>query len=380
MGNSIRLFSFGMTLKKKYNISYLFTGSRFFSFFGFKRDFQNFRLYLVKEKSIYLYLRFIFFRIFFPNIGYLLSDDYANCYFNNVMRKSLEIIKKNNIKYVIISAPPFSFFKIAKKLNGKFGGEIEIILDYRDGWTTRYDESNFVINLLKKNSKEKKLINYADKIICSTDTIFNSLKRITNKKKIYLIKNGYININNIQKPKSLTNRKKIKIGYFGLISDKFGGYRDINILYKALKNNGYLKDKLVFEFYGDSNIKNQEILNFKPFKFYKGLDYFEARKKMNNMDYLLIIHTEKKTGKEVITGKFYDYVASKAPILSVTEGQIEANKLIKKYKLGITINYQNNNLTESLKKIVKKKYKRKPININNFSRSYQNKTLFKILN
>ena len=222
MGNSIRLFSFGLTLKKKYKVSYLFTGSNFFSYFGFKNEFKNFKLYRVKQKSIFLYFRFIFFRIFFPNIGYLLSEDYANCYYKNVLEKTNEIIKKNKIKFIIISAPPFSFFKIAKKIKQKFGEKTKIILDYRDGWTTRFNESNFIIDILKKNSDEKKLINYANEIICSTETIFKSLKRITNKKKIHLIKNGFLKINNIQNYKLPNDNKKIKIGYFGLISDNFG--------------------------------------------------------------------------------------------------------------------------------------------------------------
>ena len=380
MGNSIRLFSFGTTLKKKYKINYLFTGSKYFSYFGFQNDFKKFNLFKVSNKNIFSYIKFITFRVFFPNIGYLLSYDYASCYYENVLKKSIFLIKQKKIKYVILSAPPFSFFKIGPKLKSEFGDKIKIIFDYRDGWTTRFDDSNFLINFLKKNSSEKELLNNSDKVICSTETIFNSLKKIVNKKNVYLIKNGYLPVNKINSKKSKKINKKIKIGYFGLVSDKYGGYRDINILYKALTKDIYLKDNLTFEFYGDNIIKNKLILNFEPFKFYKSLNYQNARKKMSEMDYLLILHTEKKTGKEVITGKFYDYVATNVPILSITEGEIEANKIIKKYGLGLSINYLKSDLKSNLKSIIKKKIRRKKINLKPFSREYQNQQLFKIIN
>lgn len=380
LGNSIRLLSFGLTLKKKYKINYLFTGSNFFSYFGFREEFKNFKLYKVSNKNIFSYINFILFRILFPSIGYLLSYDYASCYYENILKKSRILIKKKKIKYVILSAPPFSFFKIGPKLKSEFGNEIKIIFDYRDGWTTRFDNSNFLINFLKKNSDEKELLKSSDKIICSTETIFNSLKKLANKKKIYLIKNGYLSVGKTNSKKFKKINKKIKIGYFGLVSDKYGGYRDINILYKALTKNSYLKDNLMFEFYGDNIIKNKLILNFKPFKFYKSLNYQKARKKMCEMDYLLILHTEKKTGKEVITGKFYDYVATNVPILSITEGQIEANKIIKKHSLGLSINYLKTDLKNNLEGIIKKKIGRKKVNLKPFSREYQNQTLSKIFN
>ena len=77
MGNSVRLFSFGSTLKKKYKINYLFTGSKYFSYFGFQNDFKKFNLFKVSNKNIFSYLKFIIFRVFFINIGYLLSYDYV---------------------------------------------------------------------------------------------------------------------------------------------------------------------------------------------------------------------------------------------------------------------------------------------------------------
>jgi hypothetical protein len=60
-----------------------------------------------------------------------------------VFKKKLRYNKKNKIDYLIISSPPFSLFYLIKKIKHKFKN-IKIILDYRDGWSTRI---NSIYNL-----------------------------------------------------------------------------------------------------------------------------------------------------------------------------------------------------------------------------------------
>ena len=102
---------------------------------------------------------------------------------------------------------------------------------------------------------------------------------------------------------------------------------------------------------------------------------------MTEMDFLLIIHTEKSTSKEMVTSKFYDYLSSGSPIINISSGKNEAGEIIKKYKLGKNINYLEDDLTNFL--ITLKKYKKKlkwNKNLKIFSRDYQNKKLLKMIN
>ena len=110
---------------------------------------------------------------------------------------------------------------------------------------------------------------------------------------------------------TIKKQNKISVGYFGLISDDTYGYRDIKIIYNSLSQNSKIK----FSFFGNSKIKNNTILNFQKFKFYKNISYFESQKKMSRFDYLLILHTERSTASEVITGKFYEYLSSRIGLL-----------------------------------------------------------------
>jgi hypothetical protein len=128
-----------------------------------------------------------------------------------------------------------------------------------------------------------------------------------NKTKFFLIRNGYLFKPKIKKKKN----KKIKIGYFGLISDDSSSYRNIRVIFDVIKKSKLLQKKFIFEFYGNNDIKDQEINFFKLFNFKNNLNFKKALSKMTEMDYLLILHTEKSTSKEMVTSKFYDYLASR---------------------------------------------------------------------
>ena len=118
-----------------------------------------------------------------------------------------------------------------------------------------------------------------------------------------------------------------------------------------------MQNKFIFEFYGNNEINNINIKNFKSFKFKNNLNYKNALFKMTQMDYLLIIHTEKSTSKEMVTSKFYDYLAAGTPIINISSGQNEVGNIIKKFKLGKNIDYEKENLNKhflNLKKNNKK--------------------------
>ena len=74
---------------------------------------------------------------------------------------------------------------------------------------------------------------------------------------------------------------------------------------------------------------------------------------MQEFDYLLILHTEKSTSKEVVTGKFYEYLSSRIPIIIISNGETEAGKIIKKHNLGFSIDYSRTSL-EKFFQILKK--------------------------
>ena len=381
LGGILRVYSFLKLLKKKHKIflvaSKCVTNTNYGYLGLIKKSIKDVDINYINNNDSTFISSILNFRLF-RNLFYLLGIDYASNINAEYLKKSCDLIKKNKIDYLIISSPPFSLFYLVKKIRYKFKN-IKIILDYRDGWSTRINTIyNLPIKFLIKKFVESKILSQSNFVITATSNIYEKVKKLNaNKTKFFLIRNGYLFKPKIKKKIN----KKIKIGYFGLVSDDSASYRNIRVIFDIIKNSKLLQKKFIFEFYGNNDIQDKEIKNFKLFNFSKNLNFKKALSKMTEMDYLLILHTEKSTSKEMVTSKFYDYLASRTPIINVSHGNNEVGKMIKKMKLGHNIDYEKNDLEiffTKLKKMNKKIKWNKSFDY--LSRDYQNKKLLKIIN
>jgi len=383
VGGILRVYSFLQTLKKKYSL-YLLTGSgAYHGYLGIsKKSLKEIKIIYIKSKTKdltwhprYLLFGILNFYKLFSNLLYLFSIDYSFFMINQYYKEAIKIIDSNKINYIIISSPPFSLFFLIKKIKLKYPN-IKIIVDYRDGWTGRINSASlYIVKKFLRNFVEKKIIKFTNSILVATDLIKKNLSLIT-KKKIILLTNGFLNTSSKVMP---NKSNKTLIGYFGLISDKSNSYRDVSVIYNVLKKNILLKKKYLFYFYGNNNISNLAIKNFSCFKFKKNIPHNKILLTMSKMDYLLTLHTEKSTAQEVVTGKLYDYIASRIPIIFISAGETEGGKILVKYKLGFSINYQKNNLEHFFLNLKKKTNFNFKKNISFFSREFQNKKLLLLL-
>ena len=379
IGGVIRLVSFLKSLQGN-EIKLISVKKKYYGYFGFKKYVEHVEKIYINTELPYQnnWRRYIFYlmKIFLSNLFYILGIDHNFFNHKKFSHKVIKTMKFYKPNYILITAPPFSLFRLVNVIR-KIDTKVKIILDYRDGWTLRV--KSYSLFLIKKimNLYEKSIIQKSDFILCATENIFKDIETITDDKKIILLKNGYLNKKNKKKIKKYgKNNKEIKIGYFGIISDSSFGYRDIKIIHNSLTKNNNLN----FTFYGNSLIKNKTILNNKKFNFKKNISYSKTLSKMINFDYLLILHTEKSTAKEVVTGKFYDYLNSNTPIIMISNGETEAGKLIKKYNLGYAVDYSRVSLSNFFSNLKITKFKRKNLkDLKKYSRFEQNKKLLKII-
>jgi hypothetical protein len=379
IGGVIRLVSFLKSLQGN-EIKLISVKKKYYGYFGFKKYVEHVEKIYINTELPYQnnWRRYIFYlmKIFLSNLFYILGIDHNFFNHKKFSHKVIKTMKFYKPNYILITAPPFSLFRLVNVIR-KIDTKVKIILDYRDGWTLRV--KSYSLFLIKKimNLYEKRIIQKSDFILCATENIFKDIETITDDKKIILLKNGYLNKKNKKKIKKYgKNNKEIKIGYFGIISDSSFGYRDIKIIHNSLTKNNNLN----FTFYGNSLIKNKTILNNKKFNFKKNISYSKTLSKMINFDYLLILHTEKSTAKEVVTGKFYDYLNSNTPIIMISNGETEAGKLIKKYNLGYAVDYSRVSLSNFFSNLKITKFKRKNLkDLKKYSRFEQNKKLLKII-
>lgn len=302
----------------------------------------------------------------------------------NFIIATKKIIKNNSIMNVFVSSPPHSMQIVGYALKKGFKNNINVICDYRDSWngTHIFQKNNKFSNIINRFF-EKKVIKSCDHFTYISGPMITKIEKLYSlslKYKSSLIMNGYtvsIDVPNKGNP----SKNCINIGYFGSISDDPTSFRNVSNLFTVLKNNEDFFTNLNFYFYGTFNLKNHDISSIPNITFKGPVNHNMALEEMSKMDYLLILHSEKNGGDEVLTGKLFDYISVKKPIICIGPEIMEAKNIICRYNLGITIN--NDDLKEMKNKLMSLKEKNtkyyQDVDVSIFHRDNQYKKLLPLL-
>jgi len=360
--------------------SYIFKGA------AQKKEFLNENTNNSQKKNLKTLLKkfTVFFKYKLKKVVIEFSIPDTNVFVKNqFIKKAKKLIKEYKIGNVIVSSPPHSMQLVGYKLKKYFKNNINLIADYRDSWNT-------VSTFSKKNplskaiscSYEKKVLKNCDYFTFISNPMLSKVEKLYNIKirdKSHLVMNGFIS--EIENNEIITKNDKIKIGYFGAISDSPNSTRNISNILETLKNNKEF-DEFELHLYGDVSISNYNLALIPNVFIHKSLYHKEALSEMFRMDYLLIVHSDKKSCDEVITGKFFEYVAAKKIIVCIGPVDMEAKRLIEKYKVGINIDIDDPEEMKlkflSLKSIDKNDFY-KNLDVTIFKRDVQYKTFLKLL-
>lgn len=325
-----------------------------------------------------------------PNLG---MGIYGYLFTKSAREKIFRTISEKKVRHVIISGPPFSLFRLAPQIKRRFP-EVNIILDYRDPWNTPY-LSYHISSLIERNA-----LRYADKVVFLNDRMFHDISSKYNlpEEKCAVILNGYSKQDWDEVYEEAAGQEihyhpaadKMVIAYIGSASFRKGGYRDLSSFLEVIKT--FQKDKKVcLRFVGvtpsDSveDIKRQfpETLEILP-----PVDAKTALKYMLESDVLFLNHTDDRTGRYVLTGKFFDYIRSGRVILGTASSESTYFvEYIQKYHLGVGCLTQPAQISECLELLYDKWMKgsldelRKDdgLNIEELSREFQNGKYLQLL-
>ncbi len=255
--------------------------------------------------------------------------------------KAKKIIKKNNIRKLIVTSPLPSTLVVGFFLKLIFKNNVVFIIDYRDSWNTTSIFSK-KIKILSYLSKflEKRILKSCDFFVYVTPAILkkiNSDIMLDNSLdgKSFLVRNGFDAemIKNIV-IKEVDHGGDMVIGYFGAIDDDNNSFRNPTNLLHAVKN---ISDKinLKLQFYGKVRINDKWINSLNGvLSICENLSHSDALQEMVNVDFLLVLHTEENGADEVMPGKVYEYMATGKPILSIGPENLEVSKFVEFNKLG----------------------------------------------
>ena len=255
----------------------------------------------------------------------------------NAVKKGSDIIKKNNIRVIFSSAPPYTVHLIARTLSKKH--ELPWVADFRDPWTDRfynYENKRLWLTKLIDSYLERKVINDATALTTVSKTISEYYKKTFN-----VIHNGYD-----EEDFSLVNKTEnnnVVISYIGTMTKSQNPLMFFESIYELnLKEKKYQID-LIGNIHPDIKyyIEAKKYDNFIKTKPY--IPHKDAIKKMCESDFLLLVIPNTEKNKGIVTGKLFEYIRSMRKIIMIGPPKSDAAKIIAQTNSGRCFDYSEKN-------------------------------------
>lgn len=286
--------------------------------------------------------------------------------------------KKNQIDILITTGPPHSVHLIGLKLKEELN--LKWIADFRDPWV---DIDYFHhLPLTKKSLKKHQYLE--QNVLKNTDAVMvvgNTMKEnyLKYNKNIYTITNGFDDEIAVGK---VTLDTKFSITHIGLMNSD----RNPVLFWKVLKEIGEEKP----QFLNDLNVNligeiDKEVLN--------SISENELTEKVNVINYvphnqignyqktsqiLLLVVNNVPSAKGIITGKIFEYLKAKRPILAIAPNNGDLANIINETHAGFIIDYEDRELLKNTILALYTSYKKGNLHIDsNNIEQYHRKELTK---
>ena len=244
-----------------------------------------------------------------------------------------------DVDVVISSFPPATSHLIAKTLKEKYG--IPWIADMRDLWTqyTYYNYKYFFPRKLREKRLELKTLAEASYLVIVSKPLAKTLEKI-HKNPIFVIPNGF-DPENVNPGTPLT--EKFSITYAGGL---WGGKRDPRILFEVI-NQLKLEDKIdtgdfEINFFGPDEyllkklVKNYDLEDIVNINGLVPREEVIERERQSQL--LLLLRWDNLHEEGVFTGKIFEYLAAKRPIMSIGYKGGVVDELLEKTNAGVSLN------------------------------------------
>ena len=231
------------------------------------------------------------------------------------------------------------------------------IMDFRDSIVDHINHERYMWNL---HAKKYQLFALKNADLCTTvsNGLSQELARLNKHASIETLYNGYDDDNEVitQEYNQASTKKALTICYTGQIYDlRLDGLkRFVAAIKHLIDNDSISKDQISFVYAG----KNSDAVSklFDEFSISDILDNHgqlsrtEAIELQNNSDVFLVLSWNTKKAKGILTGKFYEGVRAKKPIISIVEGDVPESELLElnnKYNYGFCYESCNRNMSSS---------------------------------
>jgi hypothetical protein len=307
-------------------------------------------------------------------------------------------LSENPVDVIISSGPPHSMHLIAlnlikefkvKSLKFKVKSIPKWVADFRDAWTQIdfYKDLRLTSIADKKHHRlELEVLKYADVVVTVGKTMGDEFETI-HKREYKVITNGFdtddtSNINII--PDS-----KFSIAHIGSMPKTRNPHGLWKVLKKLVDNDKEFASKLEIKLVGNIDFAIKESINDNKLdRFVNVINYLphdEVIKVQKQTQLLLLIINQTENAKTILTGKFFEYLASKRPILCIGPVDGEVARIINETNSGKVIDYNDekslwNQILQYFNAFKQNELKADSENINMYSRKELTGKLVEILN
>lgn len=247
------------------------------------------------------------------------------------------------IKTVISTGPPHSLHVIALKLKQKVN--FKWIADFRDPWTEIdfYDDLNIGKRAdNKQKSLEKACLQQADEVMTVSASCAEGLEKI-GQRPVRVITNGY-DFPEFD-PGRVELDEKFTLAHFGSMPAS----RNPELVWKALADllteNEALKNKLQIKLFGPVDYSIFESLQKNGLSDFVShvemLRHADSILEQRKVQLLLLVANNTGNVKGILTGKFFEYLGAKRPVLAVGVKESDLEKAVKDTNCGQFFDYSD---------------------------------------
>jgi glycosyltransferase involved in cell wall biosynthesis len=282
--------------------------------------------------------------------GLFAYPDNQKYWYAYAVESGIALLKKESFDALLSSAGPVTCHLIARELKEKFS--IPWIADFRDLWTQNHYYPYGLPRRWFEKKLEIKTLQSADMLITVSQPLAQTLGQLHRGKPVFSIPNGYDPVE--VKPSIPT--KTFTITYTGKL---YQGKRDPLPLFQALSElfaeNLMDRQMVKVQFYGDDSYWIQEEFSHFHLQDVVELHSFVPRsislEKQRTSQILLLLNWDDPGETGVYTGKIFEYLAARRPILAIGGPRGVVSELLKETGAGM----HTKNITE-LKAFLTKAY------------------------
>ncbi len=232
-------------------------------------------------------------------------------------RMASDLIRKENISYIITTSPPHSTQLIGLRLKNAFPG-IKWIADLRDAWTDIYYYDLFYPTFISRvidRYYERKVLRNADRIISVGNNLANLfISKVSGiEGKFHILPNGYDEEDFAGT--EAADPARFTITYVGTLSEAYPLDSFLTALARIEKKGTAFVFRIVGSVPGEIREKISSLISANKTEFINYAPHKEAVRLMKGSSVLLLSIPDTKENKAITPGKVFEYIAACKPVL-----------------------------------------------------------------